>query len=107
MDAMLSFDFAVGARFHGVMLAIQAGVPGGVFAHDSRTLELCQTMGLPVRVPGEVPAGFGLADLHALFPLDVAAFAAIRERLRRVYVDLLRGCGVEPSARLTTLQAAA
>ena len=44
LEAMRSVDFALGARFHGVMLAIQAGAPGGVIAHDSRTLELCQTI---------------------------------------------------------------
>jgi hypothetical protein len=102
---MRGFDIVVGARFHGIMLAIQAGTPGGVIAHDSRTLEMCQTMGVPVRLATELPSEFGLADLHTLFPLDVAAFSATRERLRRVYVELLRGCGVEPNARLTTLQA--
>ena len=107
LEATRAFDFVVGARFHGVMLAIQAGVPGGVVAHDSRTLELCQTMGVPVRLTSEMPRDFGLADLHALFEFDVAAFAATRERLRRVYVEFLRGAGIEPNARLTTLQAAA
>ena len=107
MEAMRSFDFVVGARFHGVMLAMQAGAPGGVIAHDSRTLEMCQTMSVPVRLANEISPDFGLADLHGLFPLDIAAYAATRERLRRVYVDLLRGCGIEPSPRLTTLQAVA
>lgn len=107
MEAMRGFDFAVGARFHGVMLAVQAGVPGGVIAHDSRTLELCQTTGVPVRLAQEIPPEFGLADLHALFELDIAAFAATRERMRRAYVELLRGAGIEPNPRLTTLQALA
>ena len=105
LDAMRGFDFAVGARIHGVMLPLQAGVPGGVVAHDSRTLELCQTMGVPVRLPHELPAHFTAQDLPKLFPFDVAAYAATRERLRRVYVEFLRGCGVEPDPRLTTLQA--
>ena len=105
LDAMRGFDFAVGARIHGVLLPIQAGVPGGVVAHDSRTLELCQTMGVPVRLPQEIPAGLTPKDLPGLFEFDVAAYAATRERLRRVYVEFLRGCGIEPDARLTTLQA--
>jgi hypothetical protein len=107
MEAMRGFDFAVGARFHGVMLAVQAGVPGGVIAHDSRTLELCQTTGVPVRLAQEMPADLGLADLHGLFDLDIGAYAAARERMRRVYVELLRGAGISPSPRLTTLQARA
>ena len=105
LDAMRGFDFAVGARIHGVMLPIQAGVPGGVVAHDSRTLELCQTMGVPVRLPQEIPESFAADDLPKLFEFDVATFAATRERLRRTYVEFLRGCGIEPDARLTTLQA--
>ncbi|MDE3177362.1 MAG: polysaccharide pyruvyl transferase family protein [Pseudomonadota bacterium] len=105
LEAMRAFDFVVGARFHGVMLGLQAGAPGGVLAHDSRTLEMCQTMGVPVRLINEIGADFALADLHAMFPLDIAAYASTRERLRRVYVDLLRGCGIEPHPRLTTLQA--
>ena len=105
LDAMHGFDFAVGARIHGVLLPIQAGVPGGVVAHDSRTLELCQTMGVPVLLPQEIPAGLTATDLPKLFEFDVAAYAATRERLRRVYVEFLRGCGIEPDARLATLQA--
>jgi hypothetical protein len=105
LDAMHGFDFAVGARIHGVMLPIQAGVPGGVVAHDSRTLELCQTMGVPVRLPHEIPETFAADDLPKLFEFDVATFAATRERLRRAYVEFPRGCGIEPDARLTTLQA--
>jgi hypothetical protein len=104
MDAVRNCDFAVGARIHGVVLAIQAGVPGGVIAHDSRTLELSQTMAIPVRSGAEIPANLGLADLYRLFEWDLAAFAATRERLRKVYLDLLRGCGVEPSPRLAAAQ---
>ena len=103
-DAMRAFDFTIGARFHGVMMAFQAAAPGGVLAYDSRTWELSLTMGIPVRAPREMPADFALDDLPALFPLDVAAFAATRERLRGVYVDLLRGAGLSPHARLTTAQ---
>jgi hypothetical protein len=104
MDALRSCDFAVGARIHGVMLAIQAGVPGGVIAHDSRTLELSQTMAIPVRPAKEIPANLGLADLYRLFEWNVSAFAAARERLRSVYLDLLRGCGVEPNPQLGAAQ---
>jgi hypothetical protein len=104
MQAMRRFDFVVGARFHGVMLAIQAGVPGGVIAHDSRTLELCQTMALPVRLGAEAQALEQVGDLRRLFEFDVPGFAATRERLRKAYLDLLRGAGVEPNPRLQAAQ---
>lgn len=104
MDSLRNFDFVAGARFHGVMLGIQAGIPGGVVAHDSRTLELCQTSAIPVRLATEMPADFGLGDLHQLFAFDVAAYAATRERLRRDYIELLRGCAIEPHASLAEVQ---
>jgi hypothetical protein len=104
LAAMRPFDFAVGARFHGIMLAIQAGVPGGVIAHDSRTLELCQTMALPVRLGAEAEALETVGDLPELFGFDVPGYAATRERLRKAYLDLLRGAGIEPSPRLATPQ---
>ncbi len=89
------------------MLAIQAGTPGGVIAHDSRTAELCQTMAIPYREGRDMPGDFRLDTLRRLFPFDVAKYAATRERLRRAYVGLLRGCGIEPNRQVTTSQAAA
>ena len=107
MDAMRNFDFALGARFHGVMLAVQAGTPGGVLAHDSRPREMCRTMAIPARQAEETPADFRLDDIRRRFAFDVEQFATTRERLRGTYVDLLRGCGIEPQQRLTKPQASA
>lgn len=42
------FSFAIGPRYHGVALPIQAGVAGKVIAIDSRTEELSRTTGIPV-----------------------------------------------------------
>lgn len=47
MDFCRQFDLVIGTRLHGVMAAIQAGVPAVCICSDSRTLELCQTMHLP------------------------------------------------------------
>ena len=100
LEAMRNFDFAVGARFHGVMLAIQAGTPGGVIVHDSRTAEMCETMAIPMQPGRDMPRNFGLDDLRRLFAFDVEKFAATRERLRETYLGLLRGCGLKPNSRL-------
>jgi hypothetical protein len=40
------FDLAIGPRYHGVALAIQAGRPGIVITIDSRTQELCESTGV-------------------------------------------------------------
>lgn len=42
------FTLAIGPRYHGVALPIQAGVPGKVISIDSRTFELASTTGVPV-----------------------------------------------------------
>ncbi len=42
------FTLAIGPRYHGVALPIQAGVPGKVICIDSRTEELAVTTGIPV-----------------------------------------------------------
>ena len=41
------FTLAIGPRYHGVALPIQAGVPGKVISIDSRTAELAITTGIP------------------------------------------------------------
>lgn len=41
------FDLAFGMRIHGNMLALQAGVPSLLVAHDSRTEGLAKSMSIP------------------------------------------------------------
>ena len=107
MESMRNFDFVVGARFHGVMLAIQAGTPGGVIAHDSRTLEMCQTMHIPVRKFDELPEPLDLRAISSLFTFDVAGYDRTRSALGRRYVEMLTGAGIEPSQSLQGLLAEA
>ena len=85
MESMRNFDFVVGPRFHGVMLAMQAGTPGGVIAHDSRTLEMCETMEIPVRMHHDMPAEFLASDLPALFEFRAAAYGRRRSELAGRY----------------------
>lgn len=46
------FDFVLSARIHGAILAMQAGVPTVLVAHDERVLELATTCNLPFVLPG-------------------------------------------------------
>jgi hypothetical protein len=41
------YDFSFGTRIHGNIAALQAGTPGYVLAHDSRTLELARYHEIP------------------------------------------------------------
>lgn len=40
-------SLSIGARFHGNMMSLLAGIPSIWITHDSRTTELCRAMGLP------------------------------------------------------------
>ena len=46
-EDMKQFDFAVGSRFHGCLMALLAGTPAQMFVHDARTREMCELMGIP------------------------------------------------------------
>src|SRR5262249_16390748 len=64
IQAMRKFDFVVGPRFHGVMMGIQAGVPGGIIAHDSRTIELCETTMIPYINANSVKFPVSISELR-------------------------------------------
>ena len=40
-------DYAVGRRFHGNLVAMQAGIPSIFIAHDERVLEMLSSLGFP------------------------------------------------------------
>ena len=47
MDSLRRYDLAIGTRYHGVALALQAGQMGLTITIDSRTRELCENTGVP------------------------------------------------------------
>jgi hypothetical protein len=104
MSFLRRYDYCIGPRYHGVALAIQAGVPAAVLAIDSRTEELAETMATPfapmtalaTRSPQAiVAAGWG--------PGTGARFDARRTTLARRFASILRSHRVAPSARLAAL----
>ncbi|QRM35599.1 polysaccharide pyruvyl transferase family protein [Microvirga sp. VF16] len=97
------YDFVVGPRFHGVMLALQAGVPAGCIAHDSRTLEMCQTMGIPVRMFDSFEEPLTLDNLGSLFPFDASAYRDTRAALAKEYVSILQAADLQYDERLDTM----
>jgi hypothetical protein len=100
MDFLRRFDFVIGTRFHGVMLAIQAGVPAGCIAHDSRTLELCKTMGVPVCDYKNINGPITKNNILDYFSYDDGAFRDTRRNLCRRYVDILQSAEIQPAETL-------
>lgn len=105
MDFVRRFDFVVGTRFHGAMLAIQAGVPAGCIAHDSRTLEMCQTMRIPVVRSADIVGALTPHNVLDYFKFDPANYAATRSELARSYCTLWQNVGVPVLPGLTRLAA--
>lgn len=100
MEHYRRFDFVIGVRIHGVMLALQAGLPGVVIAHDSRTLELCQTMMVPHVLAKDVENGITREQLPEMFTFDAEAFDENRRALAKRYVKFLEANELSPVAWL-------
>ncbi|MBK1657312.1 hypothetical protein CKO45_03590 [Paracraurococcus ruber] len=100
MEHLRGVDFVAGTRIHGIVLALQAGTPGLCIAHDSRTRELCETMGVPFIMAGEVIRGTTLEELRSRFVFDGEAFDAHRRAMARTMDGFLQSNALAPSAWL-------
>lgn len=103
MEHYRLFDLVIGARIHGVMLALQAGVPGICIAHDSRTQELCEVMKVPYVLSSTIHDGVELAQLPDLFNFDADAFDRNRALLAERYLGFLRSNELQPVPWLAAL----
>ena len=99
------FDLALGPRYHGVALAIQAGIPGTVITIDSRTTELCAGTGiksLPVATALKMTA-IELIDASRWTDEDAMRFDLNRVDKARGYVQFIEDNGLQPSSHLRNL----
>ena len=96
MDYYKGFDFVIGTRIHGTMLALQAGIPALCIAHDSRTLELCETMKMPHVTADSVRDGVTRDELISLFDFDPDVFDENRRTLCKNYVAFLKRNALKP-----------
>lgn len=97
MNYLRQFDFVIGTRIHGIILALQAEVPALCIVHDSRTLELCETMKVPFVRADQVLAGVSINDIPQLFNFDPDAFDKNRVKLAQNYVNFLQNNHLRPS----------
>nr|WP_169618094.1 polysaccharide pyruvyl transferase family protein [Ruegeria sp. PR1b] len=63
--------FVIGSRIHGTIAAVLAGTPALLIAHDARTVELAETMGLPFVLKSEIDTQKPL-DLEHLYAHTLA-----------------------------------
>lgn len=105
IEFLRDFDFVVGTRIHGVMLGLQAGIPGLCVVSDSRTRELCETMAIPHVQARDHLGGLDRGDLMRTFQktFDAKRFDANRRRLAGSYCEFLEGNLLVPSTELKQL----
>lgn len=84
LEYMAGMEFSVGARFHGSMAALQAGVPALNLACDSRTRELCEYLNLPYALLQDFDGRASAVELYEStdFALFNAGFAHKYDRYR-------------------------
>jgi len=104
IEYLRGFDFVIGARIHGIVLAMQAGVPGLCIAHDSRTKELCEVMKIPYVTADKVQQGIERDDIAHLFEFSGKAFDLNRAMLAQRLDEFLAVNGVDPTPVLARIR---
>jgi hypothetical protein len=99
-NAMEGADFCYGTRFHGNIVALQAGVPALVVCHDARTTEMCDFLKIPNASLDEAST-MKLADFYdRVLNHD---FHTYRARLIPPYHSFLRCNGLIPVVEASPL----
>jgi hypothetical protein len=90
--ALRQFDFVVGSRFHGSLMAVLAGVPCFVYAQDARTRELCDLLHLPHTMADMAPP----VNIEALYcALELKPLECAYRDLYANYICFLEENGFE------------
>lgn len=102
MEHLRRFDFVVGLRIHGVVLALQMGIPALCIAHDRRTKELCETMMIPHVDVNLVKNGVTKEQLIELFDFDADVFDENRILLGKKYIKFLQSNNLEVASFMSS-----
>lgn len=83
-----NFEVVAGTRFHGSIAALSQGIPAAFIAHDSRTLELCETLRIPIVTAKDfLEDGIqGIVEKLDFSPME-KAFPALRENLATFFQE--------------------
>lgn len=105
VEALSTYDGAIGPRYHGIALAIQAGIPGCVIAIDSRTEEMCISSALKyVKSTSLVdPTANALVDAIRWSVDDATRFDSNRQTKASQFLEFLAHNQLAPSAALTAI----
>jgi len=105
MDMLRNHDLTVGARYHGVALALQAERMGITVTIDSRTRELCENTGVPFIPTEELTAPITRTSLKKLIKFDPVAYDRHRAEHASKYLAFLEANMLEPAPFLKAIAA--
>lgn len=103
LNYLSRYDLSIGSRLHGNILAIQAGVPGIVIPHDSRTSELAQTGCLPTLASEKFLQCADLEEAKQSVEFDGAAFDKARQDLASRMAGILQSVGLRLGKEISAL----
>jgi hypothetical protein len=93
LDFNATRDYSVGTRIHGSVMALVAGTPATLVAHDSRTLEIAQYHEIPYVTLSQIGRQDTIADLYARS--DWTAFNAGKQARFEVLTRFLEANGLD------------
>jgi hypothetical protein len=86
-------DFVCGSRLHGGMIALQNEIPAFIIAHDTRTMEICDFIGVPHLKINTNLNHFSLKDCYE--NADYSFFVNRRAELYDLYISFLESNGLK------------
>ena len=63
IDELKNYDYAIGTRLHGTIAALNAGIPGTLIVHDSRTQEIADYHKIPHLKIDEIDKNTSIEDI--------------------------------------------
>jgi len=90
VNYMKTRQFCAGTRIHGTVASIIAGIPATLIVHDSRTLEMAQSMSIPHVLSSEIDPTGSLNLPGLLRPEGLATLAANYPRYRTKYMEFFK-----------------
>lgn len=103
MESLLHYDFSIGTRMHGNMLAFQVGVPTVFVAHDQRVLEMFTTMKLPYVLIEDILKGKNINNIVKHVTYDEDQYRKTRIKLCTSYIDILKENDISISKDLESI----
>lgn len=97
MDTLRRHDLAIGSRYHGIALALQAERMGLTVTIDSRTRELCENTSVPHIAASELTQPITRANLKKLIKFDPTAYDQHRASSAARYVSFLESNSIKPA----------